>query len=160
MHLSTFSRVKKIILQTTLVLTVVFLAFVLILTLNALVPQTYTYSINTSGYQYADVIALNNKTITQSWCLNLHPQDIYGSGNIELKALCSKYYNQYFADIGISFAISLSVLIITLLLVLLVKSLSRFQRYKSYNQLCSSTIFNLLITNIFTTIIITMLLQA
>jgi hypothetical protein len=142
-------------LQILLVILVTLAAVVVILLLNVLVPQQTTSSINTSSYTYDDVVNANNLTITQSWCLNQNPSTIYSDS--QLKSLCGDFYNKYFANIGISMVISLAVVIISLALVLLVKSLVRFQRYKCYNQEVSSSINSILFANILTTTVITLL---
>lgn len=131
MHITCCSRFWRILLQTFVVILLVLIAVVLILILNLLVPQLTTISVNTSVYSETDIRTQNNETLTQTWCLNKSPGEAYADS---IKDLCSVYYNRYFAGIGISIAIAIAIVIMTYFLVWVIRLLSRFQRYRSYNQ--------------------------
>ncbi|MBS1890026.1 MAG: hypothetical protein JST59_01930 [Actinobacteria bacterium] len=113
-HITPCSRFVRWILQSVLVIVALFLGFLVISLLNILTPQSQTSSVDTTGYTYSSVVAANNANITQAWCLGQNPTDVFQSNT--LLALCQTYLLNYYSTLGITIAISVSVIIIKSLL--------------------------------------------
>lgn len=157
-HITATSRFIRLLIQTLFVIVGIFAGFLILSFLNILTPMSSTPTVDVSNYTYQTVISTNNSAITQSWCLSQSPTTVYNDQ--QLLALCQAFLVDYYVGIGLSVAISVSVIVIKSLLKIFLTWLAKFQRYESQNQQVSSLIVNLFLTYTFTTFVITFLLQA
>lgn len=114
---------------------------------------------DTSSYTYTTIQAETNSTILQSWCVS-NIATVVSNPSSSLYTTCESYLKNYYFKIAVTIGIAVAVLIIKALIKIVVVFLAKFQRYKSHNDQSRDIIQNLLLTYLFTTVLITILLQA
>ncbi len=75
----------------------------------------------------------------------------------EVSAYCSDYILGYYAIIGSTIGIALSIVVVKLILKQIVIAIAKFQRYKDHTELSTNIMTNLMITYVCTTVLITFL---
>lgn len=100
------------------------LAFLVISFLNISSPPLSNDNIDTSSYNSTTIQAESNNTIVVSWCLS-------NIGTDDLPSVCDESVAQYYAEIAITIAISLAIVVARLLTKFVVIGLAKFQRYTS-----------------------------
>lgn len=95
----------------------------------------------------------------QSWCVS-NAASVVSDSSSTLYTTCWPFIENYYLKIAVTIGIAVAVLIIKALIKIVVVFLAKFQRYKSHNDQSKDIIQNLLLTYLFTTVLITILLQA
>lgn len=110
--------------------------------------ETYP-NIDTSGYTSTTILSETNTTIITSWCIkntDFNVQSVYD--------LCMNDWSIYYASIGITFAISISIVLFKVILKFIMIGIAKFQRYTNHTELSKNIMKNLMITYISTTVLI------
>jgi hypothetical protein len=127
-HITWKTRWIRAVIQFLLLLIFVIAGFFIISTLNILTPPSSSDSIDTSAYDSTTILAQTSyPAIVENWCLK---NTNLAQSTTSLNDLCNVYIVRYYANIAITYSITIIIVIVKMLLKHLVVFIAKFQRYK------------------------------
>ena len=113
------------------------------------VAESYP-NVDTSSISETSILTETNTTIINAWCIQST-----NFSSTSLQGVCSSYWYTYYINVLITLSISIAIAAFKAILKILVIVLAKFQRYTTQTEQSKNMMKNLMISYIFSTVLIT-----